>query len=103
VSPDPTSATGTKLVVKNAFPNPFTNFVAINFSVPETGSIRARVYNDQGAVIKTIALGFGFEGDNEIFWDGTNVQGQKVAAGVYMIRLEYLNEIVAQRVILTNY
>lgn len=103
VSPDPTTSTGTKLVVKNAFPNPFTNTVALNFSVPTTGSIRARVYNDQGAVIKTIALGFGFEGDNEIFWDGTGAQGQKVAPGVYIIRLEYLDEIVAQRVILTNY
>lgn len=102
VSPDPIDDNGSSLVVKNAFPNPFSEIVAINFLIPETNVIRARVYNDQGAQIKTIALGLGFQGENEIFWDGTNAKGQKVASGIYIIRLEYRNQIKAQRVILTN-
>jgi hypothetical protein len=102
VTPNPTDQFGETLAVKNAFPNPFSDFVTISFEIPETGMVRARVYNDQGAQIKTIALGLGFQGENEIFWDGTNVQGQKVASGVYIIRLEYQNETKTQRVIVSN-
>lgn len=102
VVPEPVISSGSGLVVQNAFPNPFTDNIAINYTLPETDMVRARVYNSDGKLVKTIALGLGFQGENEIFWDGTDVSNSSVPPGIYIIRLEYRNEIKVQKVIYTR-
>tara|TARA_R110001599_G_scaffold346228_3_gene571279 strand:+ start:4073 stop:6913 length:2841 start_codon:yes stop_codon:yes gene_type:complete len=102
VVPEPVIQSGSGLVVENAFPNPFTDNVAINYILPETDVVRARVYNSDGKLVKTIALGLGFQGENEIFWNGTNVKGSPVPPGIYIIRIEYRGEIKVQKVIYTR-
>ncbi|KYG76612.1 FlgD immunoglobulin-like domain containing protein [Roseivirga echinicomitans] len=102
VVPEPVIQSGSGLVVENAFPNPFTNNIAINYTLPETDVVRARVYNSDGKLVKTIALGLGFQGENEIFWNGTDVKNSPVPPGVYIIRVEYRGEIKVQKVIYTR-
>jgi len=102
VVPEPVIPSGSGLVVQNAFPNPFTDNIAISYTLPETDAVRARVYNSNGKLVKTIALGLGFQGENEIFWNGTDVSNSPVPPGVYIIRLEYRGEIKAQKVIYTR-
>ncbi len=99
VVPEPAIQSGNGLVVENAFPNPFTDNIAINYTLPETDMVRARVYNTDGKLVKTIALGLGFQGENEIFWDGTDVKNSPVPPGIYLIRIEYQGEIKVQKVI----
>ncbi|MGW8122386.1 FlgD immunoglobulin-like domain containing protein [Roseivirga echinicomitans] len=102
VVPEPIIPAGSGLVVQNAFPNPFIDDIAINYTLPETDMVRARVYNADGKLVKTIALGLGFQGENEIFWNGTDVSNSPVPAGIYIIRLEYRGEIKVQKVIYTR-
>jgi hypothetical protein len=102
VVPEPVIPSGSGLLVQNAFPNPFTDNIAISYTLPETDAVRARVYNSNGKLVKTIALGLGFQGENEIFWNGTDVSNSPVPPGVYIIRLEYRGEIKAQKVIYTR-
>ena len=99
VLPERVAPNNSKLTVQSAFPNPFVSDIAINFNVPETDFIRIRVYDTRGRVIKTIASGLGFKGENEIFWDATDVSNSSVPAGVYIIRIEYRDQIEALKVI----
>ncbi|WP_323757401.1 FlgD immunoglobulin-like domain containing protein [Roseivirga sp.] len=102
VVPEPVTQRGTGLVVENAFPNPFTDNIAINYTLPETDVVRARVYNSDGKLVKTIALGLGFQGENEIFWDGTDVKNSPIPPGIYIVRIEYRGEIKVQKIIYTR-
>ena len=99
VLPERLTPNSNKLTVQSAFPNPFVSDIAVNFNVPETDFIRVRVYDSRGRLIKTIASGLGFTGENEIFWDGTDVSDNPVPPGLYIIRIEYRDQIEAQKVI----
>lgn len=93
---------GSALEIEPPFPNPFVNEVTIRFNLPETNFVLARIYNSSGQLVKVLSNGLGFQGNNEIFWDGTNTQGNRMAPGVYLVRLNYARENFSTRIILTN-
>ena len=99
VLPETIISTPGRLTIEPPFPNPFVSELTIKFNVPETDFIRVRVYDSRGRLIKTIASGLGFTGENEIFWDGTDVSDNPVPPGLYIIRIEYRDQIEAQKVI----
>lgn len=88
-----------QLAVNDAYPNPFNNTVNIPFSIPQDGTVRARIYSSTGQLVKTILWADQFEGDNQISWDGTNELGGKVRYGTYVCRIEYENESLGSKLI----
>lgn len=89
-----------KFSIDNVYPNPFRTDVAVKISLPQTQFILFRVYDTSGKLIKTVANALAFIGENEFFWDGTNIQGQPVSDGVYVMRITYLDQNLATKVIL---
>jgi hypothetical protein len=91
-SQSPTSARGNLL--PNAFallpnvPNPFNPSTVIPFNVPRGGGIVTMdVYDVVGRRVRMLRNGVAAEGRHEVSWDGRNDRGQRVASGVYLVRM----------------
>jgi flagellar hook assembly protein FlgD len=72
-------------------PNPFNPSTVIPYTVP--GGLEARrgvnlaVYDVSGALVKTLVSGAVAGGRHEARWDGLNERGERVASGIYFVRL----------------
>lgn len=93
---------GSTLEIDSPFPNPFVDEVTIRFNMPETNFVLVRIYNSSGQLVKVLSNGLGFQGTNELFWDGTNTQGNRQGPGVYLVRFTYARQNYATRIVLTN-
>lgn len=71
-----------------AQPNPFNRRASINYQLKEPGRVSIRVYSITGQLIKTVVDAVQEADYYQITWDGTNDRGQKVAAGVYLYRMD---------------
>jgi hypothetical protein len=70
------------------YPNPFNPETRIRFTLPIDGQMTLRVYNAAGQQIRTLADGAHQAGFYNVFWDGTDGAGRRVASGTYLYRLE---------------
>jgi Tol biopolymer transport system component len=64
-------------------PNPFNPVTKIRFAVSKPGTYTLRLYNVQGALVKTVASKHYEAGTHEATWDGRTASGGKAASGVY--------------------
>jgi hypothetical protein len=64
-------------------PNPFNPVTKIRFAVSKPGTYTLRLYNVQGALVKTVASKHYEAGTHEATWDGRTANGGKAASGVY--------------------
>jgi hypothetical protein len=88
-----------EFLVNSPYPNPFSSEVAIPFTIPDDGLVVATIYNAMGANIKTVVAASQFEGENVIFWDGTDDGGSYVASGTYYCKLDYNNQTMGKRLL----
>ncbi len=70
------------------YPNPFNPKMTIRYHLPETASVEVAVYDVSGRRVAVLDAGERSAGDHELFWDGVNDAGSRVATGVYFVRLE---------------
>ncbi|MBD3404483.1 T9SS type A sorting domain-containing protein [candidate division GN15 bacterium] len=87
VENDPGSLPG-KFELGQNYPNPFNPTTEIRFSLPEATSVRLSVYNILGQRITRLVDRHLSAGAYTVDWDGTNRNGQPVASGIYLYRLE---------------
>jgi len=79
--------TGVDVLYQNA-PNPFNPETVIRYSVAQSGPVNLRIYNVQGALVRTLVNKQHVPGSYRIRWDGTNDFGEHLGSGVYFYRLE---------------
>ncbi len=77
------------------YPNPFNPITQIKYSVPQTGNISLKVYNNLGQVVATLFDGAQQAGNYVAVFDGT-----KLAGGVYFYRLQSENVSVTKKLVL---
>lgn len=87
-------------VFETLYPNPFSDEVAIRLILPETQFVIIRIYDSSGAQVKVVTSNLGFVGENEFFWDGTDVFGRPLSNGLYLIRVTYKGQSQVKRVVL---
>ncbi|NKB66058.1 MAG: hypothetical protein GKR89_03250 [Candidatus Latescibacteria bacterium] len=80
--------------------SPFNSSTQIGFDLIRPARIALRIYDILGQEITTIAAGDYQSGYFSAAWDGTNAQGQEMATGVYVYRLEVGSEVYSQRLLL---
>ncbi len=68
-------------------PNPTLEGVTVKFALPEAGNVNLKIYNVQGALVRTVSGRFD-AGTHSVAWDGKNQYGERVTSGVYFVRLE---------------
>jgi hypothetical protein len=74
------------------YPNPFTPAIGaaatqIVFSLPQREKVHLEIFNVLGQRVRELLNAPREQGQHAITWDGTNDTGQRVAAGIYVMRL----------------
>ncbi len=69
------------------FPNPFNPNTRINYEIAKQSNVKIIIYNLIGERIKTLTDTFQKPGDYFVDWNGEDSNSNKVASGVYIIRL----------------
>lgn len=74
--------------LRAAFPNPLVHQSVIAFDLPRAESVRLRVYDTAGRLVRTLAEGPFSAGRHQNVWDGTDDHGTRLANGAYFARLD---------------
>jgi len=84
-------------------PNPFNPSTTIAFELPKQTTVRLRVLDVAGRIVRTLLDGVSLNtGRNEMVWDGRDDHGQMAAAGVYFYRVEAGRYAEARRMVLVK-
>jgi hypothetical protein len=70
-----------------AWPNPVRGSTTISFGLPKESQVRVEVYNITGQRVKSLVNGKLGAGYHRVSWKGQSDSGQKVAAGIYLVRM----------------
>ena len=70
------------------YPNPFNPVTTIRYDLPEDGNVSLVIHDVTGSVIRQLVKGRMEAGHHRLTWDGTNDQGRKVSAGIYLCSIE---------------
>tara|TARA_B100002051_G_C16279006_1_gene412554 strand:- start:155 stop:583 length:429 start_codon:yes stop_codon:yes gene_type:complete len=69
------------------YPNPFNPSTTINFNVPNFSEVKINIYDLNGKLVNTLVDQSYPSGSYNVVWNGDDLNGNKVAAGVYMYNL----------------
>ncbi len=81
-------------------PNPFREGTSVRLSLPHAERVSVRIYNTAGRLVKTVVDDRLAGGEHVIPWDGTNGRGDRVASGVYLMRLETGSRSLSRKAVL---
>jgi len=84
------------------YPNPFNPTTQISYNLSADVHVKLSVYNTLGQKIKTLVNRSQAKGLQNISWNATNEAGQKVAAGIYLYRLEAGDFVKTMKMALTK-
>ena len=76
-----------QFLVLNSYPNPFNPSTTIRFSLPQVSDVQLDIYDMQGKMIKSHSERDQSTGWSNYLWDGKDVQGERVGAGIYFCRV----------------
>ena len=72
----------------------------VEFFVPDAqGPATLRVFSVGGRLVARILESASCRGRQAAIWDGTDLGGNKVASGVYLVRLEAGSEILTRKML----
>ena len=82
-----TNVTPGTFSLEMARPNPFLDVTQIRFEVPVAGPADLTVYDTAGRLVRRLHRGIIAAGHHTTYWDGSDSNGRRVAAGVYFVKL----------------
>lgn len=68
--------------VLSAYPDPFTTYTDVRFSLPQSGTVNLSLYNIQGALVSTVKQGSLASGNHQVRLNTANL-----SSGVYILKL----------------
>ncbi len=71
------------------YPNPFNPSTRINLELPESGHVRAIVYDLQGKEVFRLREGEMNLGYHVLDWDGRSTAGTAVGSGTYIVKVSF--------------
>ncbi|MFZ5979702.1 MAG: T9SS type A sorting domain-containing protein [Candidatus Zixiibacteriota bacterium] len=88
VDSDADDALPTAYSLAQNYPNPFNPETRIEFSIPNNSDIKLTIFNMLGQNVKVLLEESRSAGTHTVSWDGTDQNGENVASGIYLYRLE---------------
>jgi photosystem II stability/assembly factor-like uncharacterized protein len=82
------------------YPNPFNAETEIKYQISDACHITLKIYNLLGQGIRTLVTKDEAVGDYIIQWDGKDYQGQNLASGIYIYRLEAGSFVASKKLVL---
>jgi len=83
-------------------PNPFARTTAINYELACSGPVALTVHDVSGRLVRRLEAGPRSVGRHDARWDGTDVRGRRVPAGVYFVRLSADGKVMTGRLTLVR-
>jgi hypothetical protein len=74
-------------VVAWAAPNPFRDEACVNFSLSASATVSLAIYDVGGRLVRGLGASQFGPGCHSLAWDGTDMQGRPVGAGIYFYHL----------------
>jgi type VI protein secretion system component Hcp len=87
-----------KGIVLSPSPNPTHGQTEFRFALPADSNARLELFDLRGYRVRELFNGLTSSESTVAAWDGTDESGQRVAQGVYMVRLSYPGREVTQRI-----
>ncbi len=86
------------------YPNPFRDRVEIQYTLPSnTTQVQFKIFDAAGRLVKNLSLPTAYSlVPTVIFWDGQDLNGKKLASGIYFIHMEIGNQRAVKKVILVE-
>jgi hypothetical protein len=81
-------------------PNPFNPDTKIKFGLPLKTALSLKVYDILGRRVATLANGVFDAGYHEIVWNGKNENGENIASGIYLYRLETQHKAISRKMVI---
>lgn len=81
-------------------PNPFHGVTTIHYEVARASDVSVAVFDVAGRRIRVLTLGERSAGRHRVEWDGRNDAGERVATGVYFVRLSAEGKDSTRRIVL---
>ena len=72
----------------NNYPNPFNPETTIKYHLPEAAQVKLEIYNMVGQVVRTLVQTHQNAGRYVVQWDAANDNGQSLASGIYLYRIQ---------------
>ena len=82
-----------------SFPNPFNLTTSILFEISKRSEVNLTVFSITGQRIKEIYAGCLPAGKHRFQWNGDDISGNKIASGIYMVRLKNDESIQKSRIV----
>jgi len=82
------------------FPNPFNSSTQLLFHLAQAGPVQLSLYDLLGQKVRTLVEGYWPAGAQQVEWDGRNEQGQAVASGIYLCRLQAAQQVETRKLLL---
>jgi hypothetical protein len=84
----------------SAFPNPFNPVTKIRYAMKEAGPVEIGIFDVRGRRVHHTQLDRQPQGYHELVWQGQDENGQRVASGVYLVKMKTGGYEGHQRVVL---
>jgi hypothetical protein len=97
---EPPSLTTLPLTFAAPSPNPARDRMDLSFTLPRAARARLRVIDLDGREVARVLEAEQTSGPHTVHWDGRDTLGQRVGAGVYIVRFEALGVIRTHKVVL---
>jgi serine protease len=97
----PEGASGVLDVSDNS-PNPFMSSTRFRISLVHPQTVSVTVHNILGQRVRTLRAGSLTAGTHVITWDGTNDTGEPVPGGVYLYRVQTVNQESTHKMVLAR-
>ncbi len=93
---------GPSRMLLSSFPNPGLAEVSLSFVLPQPASARVAVYDVRGHLQVVLHDGWLESGKHRLSWDGDDLRGLPVAAGVYLARIESGGLVAGRKIVLSR-
>jgi leucyl aminopeptidase len=91
------------LMLAPNIPNPFSSETTLRFSVPSPGArVTLRIFDVRGREVNTLLEGERVEGQKTLRWDGTNMRGAAVPAGIYFCNVVAGDQSRSRKIVLAR-
>ena len=103
ISGDPSSVEETGTRTKNglhAEPNPFTRVTHVFFDLEKAAPVSIQVFTPGGRLLATLAEDVLPAGPHSVSWDGSDVNGHQMPAGVYFYRFRSGSQVETKQLVL---
>ncbi len=85
---------------KSAYPNPFNKRCNFDLEVKSSTPCKIQIFNAKGQLIYTLLNQDILKGNHKISWNGHNNQGEKVASGIYLLKIASKQNYITKKILL---